>query len=97
MSCIIVDTTCLLYLGDGGLFPTDADIAAAPYLYNWSISDDEFWGGSIIGKVIGHLLGDEDEIVLSPPTHADLDRRWLKTENDLYRLGPHKNVGSRDV
>lgn len=90
MTCIIVDTTCLLYLGDGGLFPTNAEIASAPYLYDWCVSDDDvFWGGSVIGKVIGHPLGDEGEIVLPAPVHADLDRGWLKTGGDLYRLGPH--------
>jgi len=98
MTCFIVDTTCLLYIGDGGFFPTDAELAAAPFLYDWSISDDNgFWGGSVIGQVVGHPLGDDGELVLPAPVHADLDRGWLKTENDIYRLGPHKDRGSRDV
>lgn len=96
MACSISDTTLLIYLGDGGLYPTAAEISLAPFIDRWSIDVLPFFGERVFGVVTCHPYVDDGPILTSPPVHADLDRGWLKTENTLYRLGTHAElVGTR--
>jgi hypothetical protein len=90
MSCSIYDTMNLLSLGDGGLNPSDAEIAAAPFIDNWSIETFALLGERVVGICVGHPLIPDGWINTSNPVHADLDRGWLKTRSRIYRLGTHR-------
>lgn len=84
------DKTLLLELGDGGLTPSTAEIAMAPFLDDWFIGDFALFGLRVVGRCTGHpTLGDQ-VINTSTPMHADLDAGWLKTRNTLYKLGCHR-------
>lgn len=98
MADFISDSYFLMYSGDGGLFPTADEIAAAPFLDAWSIDGHPFFGDRVYGVVTGHRYVADGNIMTSPPRHADLDRGWLRTENTLYRLGTHRDLmGARHV
>lgn len=98
MADSITDSYFLMYAGDGGLFPSDAEIAAAPFIYNWSIEKHDFFGDSMVGKVVGHRYVEDGDVATTTPQHADLDRGWVRTRNTLYRLGPHRDLmGVRHV
>jgi hypothetical protein len=93
---IVSDKTLLIHLGDGGLAPTAADLASAPYIDDWSV--DMFGRGfRVVGIVTGHPRLPDGPVATSSPVHADLDRGWLKTHSRFYRLGWHKDdvAGSR--
>lgn len=94
MICSISDKTHLLALGTGGLNPSDADIAAAPFLDRWYIANFSWLGFRVIGEVVGHPVLPDGVINTSTPLCADLDRQWLHTRNTLYKLGTHAGVPS---
>lgn len=90
MICSISDKKYMLALGAGDVNPSDADIAAAPFLDSWYIASFSWIGDRVIGVVVGHPTIADGDINTSTPQHADLDRGWLKTRNTLYRLGSHR-------
>lgn len=77
----------LAAIGDGGLRPSDEDIAWAPLIELWSIINPD--RPCLLGKVTNHLVVEDGPIVTTVVQAADISRGWVRTENTLYRLGEH--------
>ena len=77
-------------LGDGGLDPTDDELADAPLLQVWWLTVSLIHGDTIVcGVVSGHPRLRDGPVTTTPPFAADTRRGWMKTRNTLYRLGGH--------
>lgn len=81
------DNAILAALGDGGLRPSDEDIAWAPVIEDWSILNEA--RPCLLGVVTNHPAVDDGPIVTTFVIAADISRGWVRTENTLYRLGDH--------
>ena len=77
-------------LGTGGLYPSDAELAAAPTLDVWWLGLSRSGLGShVCGRVTGHARVPDGKCTTSAPQYADMRRGWMMTRNTLYRLGDH--------
>ncbi len=77
--------------------PSEADLADAPVLSNWSlarVSGDV--GLALVGSVKGHpRLGDRPAVVTSELVAFVPDQGWAVTRSRVYRLAPQH--GGADV
>jgi hypothetical protein len=83
------DKIGLAMLGDGGFAPSDAELAMAPRIDNWSIRAGGMYDGCMIGTVTGHPVLPDGPVTTTRPQAANWPRGWVRTRNTLYRLGRH--------
>ncbi|RQP08208.1 MAG: ATP-dependent Lon protease [Paracoccus sp. BP8] len=67
--------------------PSEADLAQAPVLKNWSPAISPRGHVILWGEVIGHPILDSDHITTSQLIAIDPEAGWARTASRWYRLG----------
>lgn len=70
-----------------GHLPTKEDLADAPTLAGWALSDQTNNLVCLVGWVTNHPLLEEGWITTSVLLAIDPERKWARTVSRLYRLG----------